>query len=110
MTKTTIGTASVTKRPSRIPHPSTPLAQMTQKQKPSTTTPPSVLIRVHPWLIPLLPRARTVLSLCDKKNPKTHARGGNEPVGLLPFCHALRGREVAQVDVDFALSNGDSLG
>src|SRR5271170_132107 len=79
MITTTIGTAKAIERPSHIPKPGTPFAQATLTLNPSPTPLPSVSIRVHPWPFHVLPRTQTVLSLCAKKTPKTHKRGGNEP-------------------------------
>jgi hypothetical protein len=82
-----ICTARVTERHSHSPQASPLFAQAIPNH--STTPISSVLIRVHPWPILVLPFAQTVLSLCAKKKPKISKRGGNEPEYLREIRHFL---------------------
>jgi len=84
-----IRTPKLTERQSRS-HPAEPLfAQATRNPTPSSAPITSVLIRVHLWPIPVLPRAHAILTLCAKKKAKISKRGGNEPEYLREIRHFL---------------------
>jgi len=85
----TICTAMVTERQSRY-HSERPLfTQAIPTLNPSSSPTSSVFVCVHPWLIHVLSRAHTLLTLCAKKRSKTQKRGGNEPEYLREIRHFL---------------------